>query len=413
MKTPYSNFFVELEPNNKLFRFLFLWIVKMYDEMRLKRETTLILLASGDSVRFSQKDLPKKQWLRVGENPLWKHLVNSFIGFGFEKIFVTFSQEELNYAKNFFPFVLEGGQTRTESILKALECVSSPYVLIHDVARFHPVESVINELFREALRDPSLSCIAPRLGIADTLYHQDGSYPKREEFFVIQTPQLSKVKDLKEALSRGEFSDESSALSFAQKGIAFVQGSVMMHKITYPCDLFYLKNDVASMHEEYQIGSGIDIHAFEEGKKMVLGGIEIASEVGFKAHSDGDVALHSIIDAILGAIGAGDIGEWFPDHDLKYYNADSKELLKKVILFARNIGYEPNQLDLTILAQAPRILPYKSQIKEKLSELLGLPYHKINIKATTGENLGFIGRKEGLCVLSSVSMKSINWWKRV
>lgn len=385
----------------------------MYDETRLKRETTLLLLASGNSMRFSKKGLPKKQWLKVGENPLWKHLVDTFMHFGFEKIFVTMSKEEVSYAKNFFPYILEGGQTRGESILKSLDFVSSPYVLIHDVARFHPVESVISDLFKEALNHPHLSCIAPRLEIADTLYHQENSYPKREEFFAIQTPQLSKVKDLKEALLSGEFSDESSALHAKHKTIAFVQGSALMHKITYFDDLFYLKSYAPLALQEQKMGSGIDIHAFIEGKKMVLGGIEIQSEVGFRAHSDGDVALHSIIDAILGAIGAGDIGEWFPDCDPNYHNADSKELLKKVVLFARNVGYELSQLDLTILAQAPKILPYKAQIKESLSELLNLPHHRINIKATTGENLGFIGRKEGLCVLSYVSMKSIDWWKRV
>lgn len=390
----------------------------MYDVMRFKRETTLILLASGDSIRFSQKNLPKKQWLRVGENPLWKYLVDLFKGFGFEKIFVAMSQNEVDYAKNFFPMILEGGQTRTESILKSLDFVSSPYVLIHDVARFYPVESVIDELFREALVDPEISCIAPRLAVSDTLCHQDGSYPKREEYFLIQTPQLSKVGDLRNALMQGEFSDESSALKTAQRKIAFVQGSPMMHKITYPSDLFYLKSHAPLICEEQKIGSGIDIHAFidiafKEGKKMVLGGIEIESGVGFRAHSDGDVVLHSIIDAILGAIGAGDIGEWFPDHDPKYRDADSKELLKEVVLFARNVGYEPSQLDLTILAQTPKILPYKSQMKESLSKLLNLPYHRINIKATTGENLGFIGRKEGLCVLSHVGIKSIDWWKMV
>lgn len=387
----------------------------MNDEMRLKKETTLILLASGDSVRFSQKDLPKKQWLKVGENPLWRHLVDVFRGFGFEKIFVTMTQNEVNYAKNFFPFILEGGKTRTESILKSLQFVDSPYVLIHDVARFYPVESVISKLFSKALKDSDISCVVPRMEITDTLYHhRDGCYPNREEFFAIQTPQLSKTKDLKEALSKGEFSDESSALSLNHKKIAFVQGSVLMHKITYPCDLFYLKSSIVLPYKEHQlVGNGIDIHAFEASKKMILGGVEITSDVGFRAHSDGDVALHSIIDAILGAIGAGDIGEWFPDYDLRYKNADSRELLKEVVLFARNVGYKPSQLDLTILAQAPKILPYKNQIKDSLAELLRLPYHRINIKATTGENLGFIGRKEGLCVLSYICMKSIKWWEMV
>lgn len=384
----------------------------MYDEREFRRETTLLLLASGDSVRFSQGKFPKKQWLKVGENPLWRHLVDVFLGFGFEKIFVVISQAEVGYARKFFPSILQGGKTRQESILKALESVTSPYVLIHDVARFHPVADVVDRLFDEALRDPMISCVAPRLEIADTLYHQGGDYPKREEYFLIQTPQLSKVQDLRDALMQGEFSDESSALASHKKKVAFTQGSPMLHKMTYPHDLYYLKNHACGIGE-HRIGSGIDIHAFEKGKKMMLGGVEIASDVGFRAHSDGDVAIHSIIDAILGAIGAGDIGEWFPDHDPKYRGADSRELLKIVIALARNVGYVPDQLDLTILAQVPRILPHKQAMQETLSGLLTLPPHCINIKATTGEHIGFVGRKEGLCVLSHVKMKSLDWWKMI
>lgn len=386
----------------------------MGDYISLKRETTLILLASGNSTRFAKKGFPKKQWLRIGENPLWRHLVDCFLKFGFEKIFVAINPDELSYAKNFYPFILKGGQTRTESILNSLDCVDSPYVLIHDVARFHPVQSVIDHLFEQALENPDASCIAPKIEIADTLCSLSGFYPKRGEFFAIQTPQLSKARDLKEALSLGEFSDESSALHSNQKKVIFVDGSALMHKITYFDDLFYLKREIsAPMHQECKIGSGIDIHAFQEGKKMVLGGIEIQSDVGFRAHSDGDVVLHSIIDAILGAIGAGDIGEWFPDDDLQYRDADSKQLLKKVLLFAQNVGYELSQLDLTIFAQYPKILPYKDLMKERLSNLLSLPNHKINIKATTGENLGFVGRKEGLCVLTYLRMKSMDWWNKV
>jgi 2-C-methyl-D-erythritol 4-phosphate cytidylyltransferase/2-C-methyl-D-erythritol 2,4-cyclodiphosphate synthase len=156
---------------------------------------------------------------------------------------------------------------------------------------------------------------------------------------------------------------------------------------------------------------GIDIHQFEQNKPMVLGGVEIESNFGFKAHSDGDVLIHSVIDALLGACGAGDIGEFFPDTSSKYKGIDSKELLKYIVNFITNIGYEIINIDLTIIAQIPKINPYKIAIKQTMAELLNIPKYKINIKATTGEKMGFIGRKEGVAVLSNSTIKYYDWTK--
>lgn len=144
---------------------------------------------------------------------------------------------------------------------------------------------------------------------------------------------------------------------------------------------------------------------------MYLGGIQIDVEYGFKAHSDGDVLIHSLIDALLGACGAGDIGEFFPDTDEKYKNVDSKILLKDIIKFIYNVGYEIVNVDLTIIAQQPKINPYKLQIKSKIAELLNIEKQFVNIKATTAEKLGFIGRKEGVAVQSIATLKYYDWKK--
>lgn len=383
----------------------------MNDQEHLRQKITLILLASGESQRFSQNNLPKKQWLRIAQNPLWKHLVDVFTQIGFQKIWVTCCKDEVNYARNFFPQVIEGGDSRTQSICNALQKVESEYVLIHDVARFYPQKQVIEDLLKEILKNPSISCVAPRIKIADTLYYQEGTYPNREDYFAIQTPQLSKTKDLKSALLQGEFNDESSAMQAYGKKVSFVEGSPLLHKLTYSEDLFYLQAYAPDFVSDTRTGSGIDIHGFEEHKTMVLCGVEIQSPVGFKAHSDGDVALHSIIDAILGAIGAGDIGEWFPDNDTTFHHADSKVLLQNIVSFARNVGYVLDYIDLTILAQEPKLLPYKEKMKQVLVQICKIQPHRINLKATTGENIGFIGRKEGICVLSQVGMKLIDWRK--
>ena len=145
---------------------------------------------------------------------------------------------------------------------------------------------------------------------------------------------------------------------------------------------------------------------------MYLGGVKLPYEFGFKAHSDGDVLIHSIIDALLGAIGAGDIGEFFPDTDPKYKGADSKVLLEYIVNFVKKVGYEIINIDVTILAEIPKINPFKNEIKNSLTKLLNIDKFKINIKATTSERLGFIGRKEAVAVHSVATLKYYDWKKK-
>lgn len=376
-----------------------------------EQNTTIILLGAGESTRFSLNGLPKKQWLRSGEDPLWKIVYEKFRSFGFNQFIITASNQEISYIQNFSDAkIISGGETRSQSILNALQEIQTPYVLINDIARWNIQEKVIFNLFKTLYQNPKASCIAPAIEAVDTIFHTQGYFPNRQELRLVQTPQLSKTEILLKALKQErDFSDESSAIFSLQEEVIYIQGSTLMNKLTTPEDLQSLH--LAPPIKQTFIGYGIDIHAFEEDKKMVLGGVEIESPVGFKAHSDGDVLLHSITDAILGAIGAGDIGEWFPDTSLEYKNADSKILLKEILHFARNVGYEITQLDCTLLAQFPKISPHKNKIKESLSLLLSLPKYKINIKATTAEELGFVGRKEGVCAMSYVSMQFIDWSK--
>lgn len=377
-----------------------------------KQNTTIILLGAGDSTRFSHLNLPKKQWLRSDQKPLWQVVYEKFLSLGFSNFIITASSQEISYMQNYTQeLIVAGGNTRSRSILNALEQVKTPYVLINDIARWNIQPQVIEELFSTLYHNPDASCIAPSIEAIDTIFHTQGYFPPRSELKLIQTPQLSKTQILQNALNQGqEFSDESSAIFSLKEKVIYTQGSPLMNKLTTPQDLHSLT--LAPPSKQVFVGNGLDIHAFEEGKVMVLGGVEINSPLGFKAHSDGDVLLHSIIDAILGAIGGGDIGEWFPDTQEDYKNADSKILTQKIVDFSRAVGYEIINLDITILAQFPKISPYKTQIKQSLCSLLSLPMHKVNIKATTGENLGFVGRKEGVCVMSSVSMQFIDWSKK-
>ena len=373
------------------------------------KETTLIVLCAGNSSRFELQ--AKKQWLRIEDEPLWLYVTKRIASFhNFDKIIVVSHQNELNYMKSFsdkFDFVA-GGSTRQQSIKNALQKVTSPYVMITDVARCCIPKNVIQELINS--KDIA-SCIVPVLDVSDTVIYKNETI-NREDVKLIQTPQLSNTTILKEALNTSvEFTDESSAIKNINQSIHYIKGSKESIKLTFGKELHQI-DCLSEPSKDFFIGSGIDIHQFEENKPMVLGGVSIESQVGFKAHSDGDVVIHSIIDALLGAIGAGDIGEFFPDNDPQYKGADSKELLKHIVSFVYNVGYEIVNIDLTILAEKPKINPYKDAIKTQLSSIIGITKQRINIKATRGEKMGFIGRAEGVAVLSNANLKFYDWKRK-
>ena len=153
-----------------------------------------------------------------------------------------------------------------------------------------------------------------------------------------------------------------------------------------------------------RIGHGYDAHTFIEGKPLVLGGVTIPYDKGLKAHSDGDAVIHSLCDALLGAAALGDIGTYYPDTDDKYKNIDSRILLKDVMKTIKDKGYKVGNADITILAQEPKLLPYVKEMRKTLSSDMEISIDDINIKATTTEGMGFVGRKEGVCVYSIINI---------
>lgn len=370
------------------------------------------MMAAGDSTRFCDDFVCKKQWIRIDEEPLWLVATRKMTQhFSFKNILVTASQSDFAYMEDMSPFkVVQGGKSRSQSLRNALEYVDTPFVLVSDVARWNAQDSMLRALFAKLNEiDESTACIVPYIKVSDTSFY-DGEYLNRDEIKLIQTPQLSRTKDLKLALqSCPDSSDESSALHRLGKKVAFVEGSPLMNKLTFKSDLLAHLPYLKAPSKRVFIGSGIDVHSFEDDKEMWFGGVKIESPFGFKAHSDGDVALHALSDAILGAIGGGDIGQWFPDSNKAYKNADSKKLLKHIYDFALSVGYELHNVDISIMAQTPKIAPYKSQMRECIATILHLPKSRVNIKATTTESLGFVGRKEGVCVQASVSMGFMDW----
>jgi len=368
-------------------------------------DLTLILLAAGSSSRFGLD--VKKQWLRIGHKPLWQFVADNLANTNyFQKIIITSADDEITFMKNYSNFTfISGGSTRQESLKNALIEVQSEFVLVSDIARACISQSFLQSIIaQKGLSD----CIVPYLRVHDTIVYENTTID-RDKVKRIQTPQLSRTTVLKNALNTNEeFTDESSAIVACGGTREFILGEEGAHKITYLEDLKSIPC-LSAPSRDVLSGTGFDVHAFDDEGDMYLGGVKIESDFGFKAHSDGDVAIHALIDALLGAAGMGDIGMMFPDNDDKYKGIDSKELLKKVVSKIHNFGFIIINIDITIAAEKPKLSKYKLQMRQILAEILNCDASRVNIKATTTEKLGFIGRGEGVGVIANANLKYFDW----
>ncbi len=371
-------------------------------------DLTLIVLSAGNSTRFNSG--VKKQWLRINDEPLWSYVTNQLNSFGyFSKIIITSHKDEVEYMKLYSDFtIVEGSSTRQGSLLNALNFVETKYVMVTDVARACISKELIQRLIDN--KDKA-DVIVPTINISDTLVHKNTTVD-RDQFKRVQTPQLSLTSSIIATLknSSKEFTDESSAMLDAGYKRFFVDGDELAQKITYPSDLNLLRC-LKKPSNVTLCGNGFDVHQFEKNKKMYLCGIEIDSDFGFKAHSDGDVAIHALIDSILGAASLGDIGTLFPDTDNAYEGIDSMILLERAFNMITSYGYKIINCDITIIAQTPKLMRYKDAMRTNIALALGLKKHRVNVKATTTEKLGFVGRKEGVAVMANTNLTYIDWTK--
>lgn len=371
-------------------------------------DLSLIILSAGNSTRFGLS--VKKQWMRIDNQPLWQFVAERFKAiYPFKEIVITASSHEKAYMQGFGDYtIVEGGESRQASLQLALESVSSEYVLVTDVARSCVPDEMIRTIIDAYDR---ADIIVPFLPVADTVVYEEETID-RDKVKLIQTPQLSKCAVLQKALDqKSVYTDDSSAIKSIGGTVFYTNGSIFAKKITTYDDLGSLEC-LKEPRESTFVGTGFDVHQFCEDKQMVLGGVKIESDLGFKAHSDGDVALHALIDALLGAIGGGDIGEIYPDTDAAHKDADSKVMLKEIVSFVRSVGFEINNVDITIMAQAPKLSSYKDSMRKTIAAILDMSPNFVNVKATTTEKLGFVGRKEGVAVEAVASLKYYNWKRR-
>lgn len=366
-------------------------------------DISLIMLAAGNSTRF--KAGVKKQFIRLGSEPLWLYVTKRLSSFyPFKKVIVA--SNDVSYMKVFAKNyeIVQGGENRQNSLKKALESVESEFVMVSDVARVLISKNVFTHLIENI---DKADCITPVLKVADTTLFEDRAL-SRERIKLIQTPQISRTALLKKALQqKKEFTDDSTAIASINGKIWFVKGDEGARKITFTEDLHKLSLPKPS--SEIFCGNGFDVHQFGVKRALLLGGIEVHSTKGVKAHSDGDILAHSLTDALLGAAHLGDIGEHFPDTQASLKNADSMNLLAKSYAKVKEYGFELVNADICVITQEPKLKEFKSRIAENIAKTLSVDEFRINVKATTTEKLGFIGRSEGIAVLSNVNLKYFDW----
>ncbi|MGN1372852.1 MAG: 2-C-methyl-D-erythritol 2,4-cyclodiphosphate synthase [Candidatus Coproplasma sp.] len=305
--------------------------------------------------------------------------------------------------------VVTGGKTRTESVYNALKAVTGEIVLIHDGARPFVTEDIIEECVNCVKKYGSAICACPAV---DTVaVAKDGyidSVPDRDNVYIIQTPQAFLTRDIitayEKAIISGErFTDDGSVYSRYVKPAKICPcGTPQNKKLTYKEDFENLLRYPTALffdEEQPKVGFGVDVHAFGKAQDFVtLCGVKIPCDTGLIAHSDGDVAIHAVMDALLSAAGLRDIGYYFPDSDEKYRGADSIKLLERVIEIIGEKGFKPLGLSVAVQADKPRLSKYIDEMASTLARAAGVDREDVSITAGTCEGLGFVGQKKGICV---------------
>jgi len=309
--------------------------------------------------------------------------------------------------------IVAGGAARQDSVNNGLHAVATDtdIVVIHDGVRPLIKKELIDESIKVAAKEGACIIATPIIDTVKKSKKDDviSETIDRRELWGAQTPQTFKYNLIKEAFDKayedGFYgTDDASLVERIGEKVSLVTGDRFNIKITTPEDL-ELANAILQKGRSMRIGTGYDLHKLIKDRKLIIGGVEIDYELGLLGHSDADVLLHAITDAILGAAGLGDIGKHFPDTDNKYKGANSRELLKTAYALVQEKGLSIENIDATIIAERPKMLPHIEKMRNNISEDLGIKLDQINIKATTSEGLGFIGRKEAIAAEAIALLK--------
>ena len=385
-----------------------------------------LITACGRGNRFNRGEGIPKQYLPLAGIPMLRHSIMAFLNHPqVSDVLCVIHPDDIElYEQATIGLDLLnpvfGGETRQSSIrigLEELVDYKPNKVLIHDGVRPFVSKRIINGILEKLESHPA---VIPAIAVEDTIKKiGDGKIEwtlERENLWRAQTPQGFLYQDILNshiAFKDLNFTDDSALNEYAGIPVAIVPGSQNNFKITTEEDYDRAKHMIPFLIDDYReetrCGIGFDVHGFrkiekDENNFIRICGAEIEFDKKILAHSDGDVGIHALIDALLGAIGQGDIGEHFPPSEQKWKNCDSREMLKKVYEIIQKFSATILNIDLTIICERPKILKYKNKMKEELSAILGISSKRINIKATTTEKLGFIGREEGIACQASASV---------
>jgi 2-C-methyl-D-erythritol 4-phosphate cytidylyltransferase/2-C-methyl-D-erythritol 2,4-cyclodiphosphate synthase len=382
-------------------------------------KTAALIVAGGRGIRTGSP-VPK-QYARIGGEAVLARTLRAFLAHpGVDAVQVVIGEgdadqygavvEGLDRTQLLPP--VYGGQTRQASVhngLEALKAHAPNLVLIHDAVRPFVTGDIIARVLAALAHNPGAIAAIP---VADTL-KQAGADRRiaatldRAQVWRAQTPQGFRFPEILAAHAAAQaagtaMTDDAAIAEWAGLPVTLVMGAERNRKLTTAEDL--VMADDARIAPDVRTGQGFDVHRFAPGDHVWLCGVKLAHTHALQGHSDADVALHALTDALLGAIGAGDIGQHFPDTDAHWKGAASHLFLSEALRLVRAHGGSIGNVDVTILCEAPKIAPHRTAMRRRIAELLGLEESRVSVKATTTEGLGFTGRREGIAALATTTV---------
>ena len=372
---------------------------------------TALIVAAGKGERFGA-GVPK-QYRSIAGKPLLRWAVEALLGHPAVRsatVVIGAGQREQAVAAldglDVGPLV-QGGEQRADSVRAGLETLGGDAVLVHDAARPFCPPAVIDRLLAPL---EFFEGAAPVLPVSDTLARAEerlGDAVDRAGVVRVQTPQAFRIDALRQAYEawRGDApTDETTVLRAAGMQVAAVEGDAALEKITTAADFRRAEQWLAGRMTP-RTGMGFDVHGFSGDGPVMLGGVAVPHSRGLAGHSDADVMLHAITDALLGAAGLGDIGQHFPPSDAQWKGASSDLFLRHAVQLLRSKGAIIDHVDCTLIAEEPKVGPYRQAMRDRIAEIAGLAPDQVSVKATTTEGLGFTGRREGIAAQAVASIR--------
>jgi 2-C-methyl-D-erythritol 4-phosphate cytidylyltransferase/2-C-methyl-D-erythritol 2,4-cyclodiphosphate synthase len=389
----------------------------------------IVIVAAGRGERAGSIEEGPKQYRRIGNKPVIAHTLTTFLSWPRSGpiIVVIHPEDEALYTAATAGLdgidavaTTFGGETRQRSVyegLRALAGSEATHVMIHDAARPFVDHALLDRL-ADAF-DAGEDALLPAIPVTDTLKRggSDGAVHEtvpRAGLYAAQTPQsfsLAEIRSAHEkaaALRREDFTDDASIAEWAGLTVKLIEGSVDNVKLTVKRDIAMadekLSRSAFPLIPDVRCGNGYDVHQLEPGDGVTLCGVFIPHDQRLKGHSDADVALHALTDALLATCGEGDIGDHFPPSDMQWKGAASTIFLEHAAKIVRQHGGVITNADVSLIAEAPKVGPHRTKMRENIAAALGISLDRCSVKATTNETIGFVGRREGIAAIATATV---------